>query len=93
MNYFEEALQVMKDLYGKDVVMSLATTNNGKANIRNVNAYYKDKCFYITTYALSNKIKEITLNPWVALCHNLCVAHGESEDIPSKNQISVCEKN
>lgn len=81
MNYFNEAVDVMKELYGKDTAMPLATVNGSKANIRVVNAYYKEKAFYITTYALSNKMKEIMKNPNVALNHNLFVAHGTGENI------------
>ncbi|QSX06470.1 pyridoxamine 5'-phosphate oxidase family protein [Sedimentibacter sp. zth1] len=81
MNFFEESMQVMNELYGHDVAMPLATVNGEKANLRVVNAYYKDKAFYITTYALSNKMKEIKLNPYVAINHNLFVAHGVGENI------------
>jgi hypothetical protein len=81
INYFNEAAEVMKELYGKDVAMPLATVNDNKAGIRVVDAYYKDSTFYITTYALSNKMKEISKNPYVALNHNLFVAHGIGENI------------
>jgi general stress protein 26 len=81
MNYFEESLHIMKELYDHDVVMPLATTNDGKANLRVVNSYYKDKAFYITTYALSNKMKEIAINPYVAINHNLFIAHGVGKNI------------
>jgi hypothetical protein len=80
-NYFNEAITIMKELYGKDIAMSLATVNGDKANIRVVNAYYKEEAFYITTYALSNKMKEILKNPNVALNYNLFVAHGIGENI------------
>jgi general stress protein 26 len=81
MNYFNEAIEVMKELYGRDVAMPLATVNGDKANIRVINAYYKENDFYITTYSLSNKMKEIMKNPNVALNHNLFVAHGLGENI------------
>jgi hypothetical protein len=80
-NYFKEAAAVMTDLYGKDTAMSLATVNGDKANIRVVNAYYKENVFYVTTYALSNKMKEILKNPNVALNHHLFVAHGIGKNI------------
>lgn len=80
-NYFNEAISVMKELYGKDLAMSLATVNGEKANVRVINAYYKEKTFYITSYALSNKMKEISKNPNVALNHNLFVAHGIGKNI------------
>lgn len=81
MNYYNEALAAMKKLYGKDTAMSLATVNNGNADVRVINAYYEENAFYITTYTLSNKMKEIALNSHVAVCHNLFVAHGNGRNI------------
>jgi general stress protein 26 len=81
MNYYDESLMVMKELYGHDVAMSLATVRDGKPNARFVDVYYKDKCFYITSYALSHKVKEIAVNPNVSLNHNLFVAHGLAYNI------------
>ncbi|MGV8983155.1 pyridoxamine 5'-phosphate oxidase family protein [Clostridium sp.] len=81
MNYFNEAKTVMKELYGRDVAMPLATVNGDKSNIRVINAYYKENAFYITTYSLSNKMKEIEKNPNVALNHNLFVALGIGKNI------------
>lgn len=83
MDVFREALSVMDELYGKDTAMPLATVNNGKANLRVVNAYYKGRAFYITTHALSNKMREIAANPSVAINHDLFVAHGLGENIGS----------
>lgn len=81
MNYFNEAIEVMKELYGKDIPMSLATVDDNRPNIRVVDAYYKDCAFYITTYTLSTKMKEISTNSNIALNHNLFVAHGEGKNI------------
>jgi general stress protein 26 len=81
MIYFNEAITVMKELYGRDVAMPLATVNGDKANIRVINAYFKENTFYITTYSLSNKMKEIEKNPNVALNHNLFIAHGMGKNI------------
>ena len=81
MNYYNESIMVMKELYGRDVAMSLATVNGDKANVRVINAYYNENIFYITTYSLSNKMKEITINPNVALNHNMFVAHGLGKNI------------
>jgi general stress protein 26 len=80
-NFYEEAINIMKELYGKDVPMSLATVNGDKVNIRMIDTYYKDEAFYGVTYALSHKIKEIKKNPNVALNHNLFVAHGIGKNI------------
>lgn len=81
MNCFDEALHKMDELYGKDIAMPLATVKDGKADLRVVNAYYKEKAFYITTYTLSSKMEEIARNPSVAVCHNLFKAHGNGRDI------------
>lgn len=81
MDCFDEGLRAMDELYGRDTAMPLATVNGRRANLRVVNAYYKDMAFYITTYSLSNKMKEIAVNPYVAINHNLFVAHGVGENI------------
>jgi hypothetical protein len=80
-NFFNEAVSAMTELYGKDVPMSLATVKGDKPNARVVDVYFKDDAFYITSYALSNKMQEISKNPYVALNHNLFVAHGVGENI------------
>ncbi|GHU57666.1 hypothetical protein FACS189444_0120 [Spirochaetia bacterium] len=87
-NFFEEAVDAMKELYGKDVLMSLATVNEDKVNIRTIDTYFKDDSFYGVTYALSNKIKEIKKNQNIALNNNLFVAHGTGKNIghPLKKQ-------
>lgn len=81
MDCFDESLKVMDELFGRDTAMSFATVNGEKPNLRVVNAYYKDAAFYITTYTLSNKMKEISANPHVAINHNLFVAHGLGENL------------
>lgn len=49
----------MMERFGKDTVIALATVEHEVPYVRNVNAYYEDGSFYIITYALSNKIKQI----------------------------------
>jgi uncharacterized pyridoxamine 5'-phosphate oxidase family protein len=36
--------------------------------VRTVNSYYEDGAFYVVTYALSGKIKQIQKNANVAVC-------------------------
>lgn len=81
MNYYEEAIDVMKKVYGNNVYMTIATSINNKPNARVVNLYYEEGYFYATTYALSTKVQEIAENPYIALNHNLFVAHGVAENI------------
>jgi general stress protein 26 len=80
-NYFSEALDIMAELYEKDTAMVLATVDGNRPNMRMVNTYYKNGMFYIMTYALSNKIKDIKDNKNVALNHYSFVAHGYGENI------------
>ena len=62
-----EAEQIMNERFGKDSVIALATEENGIPYVRYVNAYHEDECFYVITYALSNKIQQIRNNPVVAV--------------------------
>jgi len=78
---FNEALDELARMYGHDVALSLATVAGERPNLRMVNAYYKGRAFYITTYALSHKMQEIAQNPHVALCHGLFIAHGRGVNL------------
>ena len=62
-----EAEKIMMERFGKDTVIALATVEHGVPYVRKVNAYYEDGSFYIITYALSNKIKQIEKNSNVAI--------------------------
>lgn len=72
-----EAELIMKERFGKDCVIALATEENGIPYVRYVNSYYEDECFYIITYALSNKMRQICNNPVVALTGEWFTAHGK----------------
>jgi general stress protein 26 len=79
--YFLEATQAMEKLYGQDVPMSLATVDLGKPNIRVIDVYFLGGAFYAVTYSESHKMREIAIDPHVALNHELFVARGEGENI------------
>ncbi len=70
------ALEVMKERFGHDTLISLATLDGNIPAVRIVNSYYEDGAFYAVTYALSNKIKQIEANSTVALCGEWFTAHG-----------------
>ena len=72
----QEAEQIMVERFGKDALIALATTENGVPYVRHVNAYYENGAFYIITYALSNKMKQIAKNPAVAIAGDWFTAHG-----------------
>lgn len=71
-----ETRQIMAERFGKDNVIALATTDDGTPWVRNVNAYYEDGAFYIITYGLSNKMKQIENDPAVAIAGDWFTAHG-----------------
>lgn len=72
-----KAEEIMVERFGKDSVIALATTENNVPYVRNVNAFYEDKAFYIITYKVSNKIKQIEKNPIVAIAGDWFTAHGK----------------
>ena len=63
----KEIEQILIERFDKDSIIALATTVEGMPYVRNVDAYYADGAFYVLTYALSNKMKQMEENPIVAL--------------------------
>ena len=68
MQNYESAINIMTERFGKDSLIAIATTDSERLHNRMVDAYYENGAFYISTYALSNKIKQIETNPEVAIC-------------------------
>lgn len=79
----EEVEKIMAERFGKDTVIALATVDNGVPYVRYVNAYYENGAFYIITYALSNKMKNIKNNPTVAIAGEWFTAHGKGVNLGS----------
>lgn len=77
----EEAEAIMIERFGKDTVIALATAEDGIPYVRNVNAYYEDGAFYIITYALSNKMKQLEKNPAAAIAGEWFTAHGKGVNL------------
>ena len=67
MSISKDAEKIMNERFGKDNVISLATCIDNMPAVRYVNAYYDNRAFYVLTYALSNKINHIEINPNVAI--------------------------
>ena len=76
-NTSPEAEKIMIERFGKDTVIALATVEDGVPYVRSVNAYYENGAFYIITYALSNKMRQIENNPIVAISGEWLTAHGK----------------
>lgn len=72
-----ESKRIMIERFGKDNIIALATVADGIPYVRNVNGYYEDGAFYVITYALSNKMKQIAKDPNVAIAGDWFTAHGK----------------
>ena len=77
----EQALKILNERFGKDTVISLGTINGDYPAIKYVNAFYENGAFYVITYALSNKMRQINQNPNVSLCAEWFTARGKGEDL------------
>ena len=77
----EKTAQIMEERFGCDTLLSVATVEEGMPSVRIVNAYYEEGAFYIVTYALSNKMRQIAENPAVAVCGEWFTAHGTGENL------------
>ena len=73
-----EAKRIMIERFGKDNIIALATTEDGIPYVRNVNSYYEDGAFYVITYGLSNKMKQIEKNTNAAIAGDWFTAHGKA---------------
>lgn len=72
-----ETKEIMNERFGKDNIIAIATVKDGMPHVRNVNGFYEDGAFYVITYALSNKMKQIEENPNVAISGDWFTAHGK----------------
>lgn len=77
----KEAEEILSERFGKDSMIALATTENNIPYVRTVNSYYESGSFYILTYALSNKMRQIEKNPTAAVCGEWFTAHGKCENL------------
>jgi len=71
----------MQERFGKDSLIALATVDGNIPAVRTVNAVYIEGAFYVVTYALSGKMKQIARNPVVAISGDWFTAHGVGENL------------
>ena len=99
---YDQPRKIMEERFGKDNIIALATTQEGIPHVRYVNALYFNEAFYIITYALSRKMKQIEANPAVAIAGEWFTAHGnavnlgyfekpENAEIPKKLRVAFAE--
>ena len=73
--------QILVERFGTDSLISLATSENNIPYVRVVDAFYEDGAFYVLTYALSGKMKQIEKNPVVAIAGDWFTAQGKGKNL------------
>lgn len=76
MDAYEVGLQKLSALFSQDRTFVLATVKESKPSQRVVDTYYDEGVFWIVTYAQSNKVKELRMNPQVSLCNSFHTFNG-----------------
>ena len=76
----EAGLEILADRFGRDSLLALATLEGDRPAVRTVNGYYEEGAFYVITYACSNKMRQIAVNPQIAICGEWFTAHGIGEN-------------
>lgn len=77
----ETTEKIMRERFGKDSLIALATSAGNVPHVRNVDAYYEDGAFYIITHALSGKMKQLAENPAAAVAGEWLTGHGVGENL------------
>lgn len=77
----QKAQEIMNERFCHDTLIALATMEENTPWVRTVNSYYEDGAFYVITYALSNKMRQIEKNSAVAICGEWFTAHGIGENL------------
>ena len=77
----KETEAILTERFGKDSIISLATAKDNVPYVRNVDAFYEDRAFYVLTHALSGKMKQIENNPNVAISGEWFTAQGQGANL------------
>ncbi len=77
----ENVEKVIVERFGKDSLIALATVEEGVPHVRTVDGYYDNGAFYVLTYTLSNKMRQIAKNPVVAISGEWFTAHGTGTNL------------
>jgi len=72
---------ILSERFGKDSLIALATVENCIPHVRTVDAVYIDGAFYVVTYSLSGKMRQIAKNPTVAISGEWFTAHGIGKNL------------
>ena len=77
----QAAKEIMKERFGHDALIALATVEDGQPWVRTVNAYYEDGAFYSLVDDRTNKMRQIAKEPRVAVCGDWFTGHGLAKDM------------
>lgn len=72
-----ELEKILMECYGKDSIIAVATMEGEIPCVRYVDGIYMDGAYYVITYALSDKMRQIEKNPNVAVAAEWFTAHGK----------------
>ena len=92
---FDDAMQILAERFGKDSIISVATSDGMQPYVREVNGYFTNGAFYVVTYALSNKMKQIEKNDKVAVSGDWFTAEGIGQNLGHvllEEHIEIMEK-
>lgn len=81
MKHDERTNRLLTERFGKDSLIALATVENGIPHVRTVDAVYINGAFYVVTYSLSGKMRQIAKDPTVAISGEWFTAHGIGESL------------
>lgn len=71
----------MRNRFGNDSVIALATDAGGVPAVRYVDAFYENGCFYVLTHGLSDKMRQIAANNTVAIAGEWFTGSGVAESM------------
>lgn len=77
----DESKKLMEERFGTDSIIALATMDQERPHVRYVNAHYEDGAFYVITYGLSDKMKQIEKIADVAIAGDWFIAHGRGVNL------------
>ena len=80
-NVSNEVEKILKERFDKDSILALATVSENMPHVRNVDAFYEAGAFYVLTYGLSGKMKQIEENPVVGLAGEWFTGHGKAVNL------------
>lgn len=72
---------ILSKRFSTGKLIALATSVDNKPYVRAVNAYYENGIFYVMTDASTGKMKQMEINPEVAICGELFNGRGIAENI------------